>query len=317
MKKIVVGVVCVVVLAAAVFWFKGGKSTKGAIREAQRAAREVQREIQSEVRANVVDVSGDVELTRADGRTVKAAKNMSVGQGDRLATSSNGRCTIEFENGAAAALGAETKLAVDLMDKKLTARLFTCKLKLDAGKILMDVPKGPTRKSEVTVLTPSGALGVRGTRFMAAVDSVQTTRVAVYEGVVEVTAKGKTVAVSANQGALVKMGEAPAEPVAILAAPAVLAPAKEERIAAETITVRFKPVPDAKRYLVQLARNPQGTYIAAEVATDKPSAQLPGPATDGPYYLIVRAVNALDLPGGPSAARTIFYLFHSKSEKAR
>ena len=51
------------------------------------------------------------------------------------------------------------------------------------------------------VVTPTGTLGVRGTKFVAAVDEDKTTRVAVYEGVVEVTANDETVTLSAQETA--------------------------------------------------------------------------------------------------------------------
>ena len=119
--------------------------------------------------------------------------------------------------------------------------------------------------------------------------------------------------VAANQGTLVKLEGAPLKPVALLAAPAIAAPKQDEKIKQATIPVMFAAVKGAKGYVVEVAKNPEMTHIALEVTTDKTTPQIPGPATDGPYYLRVSALNKLDLEGARSEVRTIYYRFRMKS----
>ncbi len=303
-------IVAIVIVATTGYYFV--KSGNKPVEVLDRASRVIQERIDTTGRGTVVDATGQVTVTKPNGLTLMAVVQTEIKEGDRLTTDGKSRCTVKFQDQSTAALGPNTDLSVLKLGKKVTARLFTCKLKLDAGRILMQVPSGPGRKSTIDVVTPSSTLGVRGTKFLTDVDESKTTRVAVFEGVVEVQAAGKSVSVAADQGTLVKAGEAPLEPVALLAAPVVDAPKQDEKIKQETIPVRFSAIDGAKGYVIEMAKNPEMTHITIEVTTDKTTSQIPGPATDGPYYLRVSAVNTLDLEGARSEVRTIYYRFRMK-----
>ena len=303
MKKIAI-IVVVVIGAAAFFLVKSGKAPQDIL---QQATDQIQNA--NVGRGTVVDVTGKVAVVRADGKQVTASTNTTIREGDHITTDGSSRCTVQFEDETTATISPKTDLQVAQLDKKVTARVFTCQLKLDAGKIMMDVPTGPTRQSTVSVVTPSGTLGVRGTKFLTAVDEDKTTRVAVFAGQVEVTGKDKTVVLAAQEATLVKLGEAPKAPVKMLPAPVFALPAHEGRIKTEKIPIKLGAVEGAKGYVIELARNPQVTHVAAEVTTDKTAFDLPGPTTDGPYYLRVSALNELGLAGALSEVRTVFYQF--------
>jgi len=257
----------------------------------------------------VASVTGAVKVTRPDGSTVAAKVDTPVGPGDKVTTDATSRCAVEFEDGSAASLSPKSDVTVAKLDKQVTARMMNIELKLDAGKILMDVPQGPTRKTTAQVTAPSGTIGVRGTKFAGELDPSKSLLVAVFEGKVDVSAQGQTVSLSADQATLVKMGSAPAKPVQMLSAPGLTAPASQAKITTQDIPVTFAQVEGAKRYLVELAKNPQFTHIVAEVFSDATTVSVPGPATVGPYYVRVSAVNDLGLQGKLSEVRMVSYVF--------
>jgi hypothetical protein len=105
------------------------------------------------------------------------------------------------------------------------------------------------------------------------------------------------------------MGSAPAKPVQMLSAPSLTAPANQAKITTQDIPVTVAKVEGAKRYLVELARNPQFTHIVAEVYSDGVTLSIPSPPTPGPYYVRVSAVNDLGLQGKLSEVRMVSYVF--------
>ena len=261
MKKVLTIVCVLVVVLVAVFMLKG-----------KNIPEEVTGKVFLEGQGKVASVTGPVTLTKDDGSTSAAAADAVVREGDRLSAGKGACCAIEFEDGSSASLSPSTQVTVTKLDKKITAKMLDIELKLDLGKILLDVPKVPGRK--VAVVTPSGTLGVRGTNFATEVDQEKTTRVTVFEGTVEVAAQGASVSVSADEGTLVKLGEAPADPVQILPPPALESPNDDDVIETEKIPVKFSAVEGAKRYLVEMAQNGKFVPVVAEVYTDTASADV-------------------------------------------
>lgn len=256
-------------------------------------------------------LTGPVKLMRADGSTAIASRNAIVKAGDSLFTGAHAHCALKFEDGSIAALGPSTKLSVIQLHKGLTCTLFAAKLKLHAGKILVRAATGSGSQSFTKVATASGTLDGRAAEFAAAVDQERTTRVAVFAGVVNVAAQGKAISLRAGQATLIRTNEAPAQVSQMLDAPLLAAPEQEDRIKTKTIGVEYAKVHGGERYLVELARNPKFTYIVAETCTPETAVELPGPTTDGPYYLRVSALDEAGLLGRPSNVVTLFYEYRT------
>ena len=283
MKKVLIIVGVLVVVLVAIFVLKGKELPE-----------EVTGKVFLEGQGKVASVMGSVTLTKGDGSTSAAVADTVVGEGDRLSAEKGACCAIEFEDGSSASLSPNTDVTVIKLNKKVTAKMLDIELRLDLGKILLDVPKVPGRK--VAVVTPSGTLGVRGTNFATEVDQEKTTRVTVFEGTVAVAAQGTSVSVSAAEGTLVKLGGAPADPVKILPPPALETPKDDDVIETEKIPVKFTAVEGAKRYLVEMAQNGKFVPVVAEAYTDTTSADV-APPKDYRLWIRVSAVNELGLLG--------------------
>ncbi|MBI3396023.1 MAG: FecR domain-containing protein [Spirochaetia bacterium] len=92
-------------------------------------------------------------------------------------------------------------------------------LKSGTARTAIDTKKtGPFR---MDVTTPTAVASVRGTEFLTSVDASETTLTACYQGVVQVTAQGKSVSLSAGYGTTVKKGQAPSEPYKLPDAPSL------------------------------------------------------------------------------------------------
>ncbi len=72
---------------------------------------------------------------------------------------------------------------------------------------------------KLTIVAPSSTAGVRGTEFRVELDPKLNSTVSCFEGLVDVNAEGKTVALTQGMATFVEKGNAPAEPYQIPEAP--------------------------------------------------------------------------------------------------
>lgn len=119
----------------------------------------------------VKNVTGDASVSTA-GQTVKAETGTPVLLGSVLRTEKNGSMGVTFKDETVMSFGPDTELTVDeylyapAQDKlKLGSRLSKGSLNYVSGVIAKLKPDA------VSVTTPSGTIGVRGTQFVVKVDS--------------------------------------------------------------------------------------------------------------------------------------------------
>lgn len=126
-------------------------------------------------------VIGFVKTVRADawlvigGTPVKAQPGMAVQAGHVLKTGPSGSMGLTFKDNTMMSLGPDTEIVVDEYlyapsqgDLKLSATLLRGTLQYISGIIAKLKPDA------VSVKTPVGIIGVRGTRYLALIDEKNT-----------------------------------------------------------------------------------------------------------------------------------------------
>lgn len=119
----------------------------------------------------VKNVTGDASVSTA-GQTVKAETGTPVLLGSVLRTGKNGSMGVTFKDETVMSFGPDTELSVDeylyapAQDKlKLGSRLSKGSLNYVSGVIAKLKPDA------VSIDTPTGTIGIRGTQFVVKVDS--------------------------------------------------------------------------------------------------------------------------------------------------
>lgn len=118
----------------------------------------------------VKTVSGEASVTTA-GSTVKAAPGTPLQQGSVLRTSAKSSLGVTFQDNTLMSFGADTEVAVD----EYLYQPSQGKLKLGTrvGKGTLNYVSGVIAKLDpnaVSVKTPTGIIGVRGTEFVVKVE---------------------------------------------------------------------------------------------------------------------------------------------------
>ncbi|MFD2333486.1 cadherin-like beta sandwich domain-containing protein [Cohnella sp. GCM10020058] len=147
--------------------------------------------------AVIRSLGGDVQVQKAGGaKTFKAFAKLSLNQGDKLMTGSDGTAELQFANGTSEddllSVGENATLAFSkLSDKKGTVT----KVSMLRGAAWVDVKSIKSKEDDFRLETPTAVMGVRGTAFYAAVNPASgSTTTAVLSGVVQFAKTGKTAA---------------------------------------------------------------------------------------------------------------------------
>ncbi len=138
---------------------------------------------------SVTQVTGTVSITHANGSVTTAVSGSPIALGDTIQTSANGGVTIGFVDQTTLAMGEDTRLLVDQYVYNPTTQqgssLFSF---LQGAFTYVSGLIGKNDPGQENVETPVGALGIRGTEFIAQVNPTQSTlQMDLIEGEVAIT----------------------------------------------------------------------------------------------------------------------------------
>jgi hypothetical protein len=167
--------------------------------------------------------------------------------------------------------------------------------------------------ASLPVKTAAAKVSAETADVVVRVEERRISHVAVFDGEVQVEAKGKRVLLTKGQGTRVTKGRAPEAPRALLPAPTWSASGPRDVVlslagAPQAPGVGWTPVTGAVYYRAALARDEAFRDVVAR-GEPAASAQAPSlasrPLPPGRYFARVQAVDALGLPGLPAAPRTV------------
>ena len=244
------------------------------------------------VTARVSQVHGEVSGER--GPLEAGAR---IGSGDEVVTGENGSTTIELSDGSLLTLQPGSRLKVESLSVIHGTELQDAQLRLQKGRVESEVAKQRGPAARFRILTPTAAVGVRGTRFRVGTEEPGTppgtTRTEVTEGAVGVEAGRARLELNEGFGA-VAAAESIAKPVPLLAPPAIAATASlQER---PLVRVPFAAVTGARAYRAQVAADAAFHSILAQAVFASTEARF-GDLADGNYYVRIRAIDQFGLEG--------------------
>ncbi|MBU2407643.1 MAG: FecR domain-containing protein, partial [Gammaproteobacteria bacterium] len=232
--------------------------------------------------ARVIDVSGQVLISRDGATQVPLLRDAVVQPGDVLMTGREGFLALGLADGSRVVIPSSSAA------KLVKLRGQSIRIELLDGRIESYVEK--RRKRDFEIRTRTFSLGVKGTHFRARSDSDAQT-VEVLEGSVvakPLEAEGPGVPVLAGQGARLEDGESPRT--------RKLLPAPAQQISSLPGWVTANAVEGAAAYQLQLARDPAFISLASESQTERPEFRLAG-LTTGFYHTRISAFDRQHVEG--------------------
>ena len=246
--------------------------------------------------ARITAVEGEAAVRSGDGGALAPAVDaMLLKPGDEVTTAADSSVMIEFADGSTLRVGAGSYVAFDILSVAGGTAFVDTRLRLLKGSTTMRARSRRAGGSRTEIRTPAALSAVRGTDFRVGVlEADEAMRTEVLSGRVAVSARAKTVAVTAGFGTVVDVGAPPRSPRPLLPAPELTdVPAVLERV---PVRIRVAQVSGAAAYRLEIARDAAFTQVVAERTAATPSITGPDLA-DGSYVLRVRAIDALGQEG--------------------
>lgn len=253
---------------------------------------------------------GPAVRTRTRSGWMEALPGQPLDRKTRIETSSAGGAEISVED--------KLKLQIDPNSQVVINRLppgarAGGEVQIFQGTLHADV-SAPDRAGPITVKTPVGDVRLRGDARIDAAGK-DSARVSVYEGTVTMRSRGQVLTIRAGQGTLILPGAGPQEPTELPTAPAWSGGGAEasrpflvvaisglfEPQPRGEVVVDFAPVPGAKSYNVDIARDAafnDRRFVGTVEAPPLRAQLLPGP-----YFVRISAVDKSQLVGPPTTTR--------------
>lgn len=250
-----------------------------------------------------VDESITVGAQHSDVSSVQMLpldRDSEVYPGDLIDTGSNGFASIEFSSGSVINLQPNTEAQINRLNCQPQDDSCVIDVKTFRGKVTSNVQSREDQPIDFRISTPYASAAVRGTVFDIEASSANLI-VGVTEGLVDLTssASDQALALDLGFGSVVKQGQAPSEPIALLPSPVF------KRIPARLAagdTISWWPNTQATKYGALVSTDAAGsdTLSASETSTQRIGFNT---LDVGDYFLTLRAVDENGLRGFTSTSR--------------
>lgn len=225
---------------------------------------------------------------------VALKRNSEVYPDDVIDTGQNGFVSIQFSSGSVINLQPDTEAKINRLNCQPTDDSCVIGIETRRGKVTSNVLTRKDQPIDFRITTPYASAAVRGTIFHIQADPDDLV-VGVTEGVVDLssTASSDQLALENGFGSVVKAGEAPSAPIALLSSPVF------KRIPARMApgdTISWWPNTQAAQYRAIVSTD--AAARDALLATDVTTQEIGFDDLDvGDYFLTLRAIDENKLRG--------------------
>lgn len=245
----------------------------------------------------VIQVFGDAQALRAgrNAATVTVEIGTRLESGDTLATGEATSVVLKFADGSLLTVRDNSRLVFDRISFQRHTGMVDTSLRLHSGRLESQVKPKKNGGSRFEIRTRAATLGVRGTDFRVGAGSGDQFRSEVLEGVVAVSAAGRSERVRQFFGTVAEPGQAPLPPRALLPRPS-LTLAAELLDRRDSVRLRWRPVAGAVGYRLRVAQDAGLTELLQNRLLDNPDSGEFALAP-GDYFIAVRSIDELGLEG--------------------
>ena len=248
--------------------------------------------------AKVVQVEGDAANGLRLEELHQTAIGTNLGKYEYLQTQNKTRTITNLPDDSQ--LRVEPSSLLRFRDVKLNSE-FKREVEIEVIKGTIKTTAAHQDGSSFRLITKSGVVSVKGTKFRTHVDGEGGTRIEVIEGKVELGNDKSKVDVGAGYGSRVKVGGVPEQPRPLL--PAVVGMRPLRGSAAAPPALSWQPVEGAAGgYVVELAGNAEFSKQMHQVVVSAGTTTMTPPASLGQqkWFWRVQAVDADGFIGMPS-----------------
>ncbi|MEE4356247.1 MAG: FecR domain-containing protein [Desulfococcaceae bacterium] len=187
---------------------------------------------------------------------------------ERLRTLAKSAADILFTDDSMVRMAENSLAVIGEMKENRIRRSFSAGIVVLEGDVLAHISSLGSRK-DIRVTTPGVKTEVRSKKFRTSRDRGQVTRIANYDGEIDVEANRRRVKVKKNEGTRVEYGKGPESPRKLLPPPRILSPVPGQTFYKPEIRMEWEKTEKAVRYQIEIGRDRDFTEITDFARTDK------------------------------------------------
>ena len=257
--------------------------------------------------ATVTDRSGTVQgKTAVEMLWSDLSLYSKLYENNRVRTLSDSYAEISFQDQSRIRLNENSqaviqKMRVDLLNKE---RDSSVKLEKGAAFALL---QSNQKKKKFNLNIPGVKTEINSKSFWVQ-KSDEATKIANYEGEIQLSSGESTVVIEENQGSQIAADGSIGKSKALLLGTDLIAPANDAILAGGSIKLQWEAVPQAQRYLLQVSADYSFKNIIINREDIQNASFTTADLKDGAYYWTVAAIDKEGFPS-PSSLRGFFYIF--------
>lgn len=288
-------------------WENSARLAVAAAQLARQAHQECLEKRNTSADATVTDRSGTVQGRSAAEMVWNDLSLYSkLYENNRVRTLSGSYAEISFQDQSRIRLNENSqaviqKMRIDLLNKE---RDSSVKLEKGAAFALL---QSNQKKKKFNLSIPGVKTEINSKSFWVQKDE-ETTRIANYEGEIQVSSGDNSVVIEENHGSKIGADGELGKSRELLHATSLTAPANNSILAGGSIKLEWGLVPQAVRYLLQVSADYSFKNIVINREDIQEGAFTTEELKDGAYYWTVAAIDREGFPG-PTSPRGFFYIF--------
>ncbi len=224
---------------------------------------------------------------------------------ERVRTLADSRCRITFSDQSELSLDEHALVVIGSMEKNIIRSSYSNSVSMIEGDILVHLASLSQQK-HFEVNLPDITTDVRSLNFLTSRDKGNITRIANYDGEIDVRAGGGQVTVKKNQGTKIVPGHQPTTPKALLPPPEVLSPEPEQKLYGTEVLCTWKPIASARQYQLEISSSAAFTDLLSSEKIKEQRFQWEA-ASGGVYFLRIKTIDQDGCPG-PYSEPLIFFV---------
>ncbi|MCI5118035.1 MAG: hypothetical protein D3913_08760 [Candidatus Electrothrix sp. LOE1_4_5] len=214
---------------------------------------------------------------------------------EKVRTLADSRCQIKFSDQSQLSLGEQALVVIGSMQKNIIRSAYSNSVSMFEGDLLVHLASlSPKKRFEVKL--PDITTDIRSLDFRASHDKNNVTRIANYDGEIDIISAGGQVTVKKNQGTKVLPGQQPTTPKKLLLPPLILMPKPQQKVYGDMVLFRWKPVSSASHYQIEISDSTAFTTPLVSKKINTSSFYWNKDPT-GEYFFRIQTVDQNGCPG--------------------
>lgn len=253
---------------------------------------------------------GDVQKKRPSQRIWNEAEKFSkLYEEDKARTLDDSFAEITFIDLSRIRLNENSQALIKNSKIDLLENRTETKVKLVTGDAFAYLLKSPKKKFDIDV--PGLDARIKSKSFWIDKE-VANTKIANYEGEIELEAGGKKVVVKENQGSIIPTGGEPGDPKELLPGPQLEEPENRSRFYESKINFSWSVIKGADKYWLEIASDALFSSIIYSSKNIRKTSATYDKLGAGIYYWRVSAIDKFDFPGEFSQYQSVIRIEDKK-----